>query len=123
MRYLINKIVISKKQNKYHLWKNAFLNILSWANELHKSKSTYLKSLEHGENYFFEHQVPEFITLGLKHLIKAIVTYKKIIRKDIVDVKDRIAAMLDDINANKTVDYFFIQTQEDCAVTSEFYNK
>lgn len=96
---------------------------MSWANELHKSKSTYLKSLEHDQNYFLEHQVPDFITLGLKHLPIAVVTYKKIIRKDIIDVKDKIAALLDDINVNKAVDDFLIQKQEDCAVTSEFYNK
>lgn len=123
VRYLINRIVIDKEQEEYYLQKNASFDILSLANKLHKSKSTHLQGLKHGQNYFLEHQVLELITMGLKHLPKAVGAYKKIVKKNIVNVKDKTAAILDDTVANKAVDDLFRQVQEDNAVISEFYNE
>lgn len=90
---------------------------------MHKSKSTYPQGPERGKNYFSENQVPDLITLGLEHLPKAVRAYKEVVRKDIVDVKDKAAAVLDDTGGNEAVDDLFRQAQEDGAVTSEFYDE
>ena len=45
--------------------------------------------------------------LRLKHLAKAIRAYKDAIRRDIVNIGDKSAAMLDNTGANKAIDNFF----------------
>lgn len=63
-----------------------------------------------GKIYFSENQISDFIKLGLKHLPKAIWAYKKVARKDIMDVVgNKIVGISDNIITNKVVNKFFNQ--------------
>ena len=89
-------------------------DILSLADQLHRSKSTYPKGPERGKIYFSENQVPDVISLGLNQLPRAVKEYKEAIRKDYVH--DEKA--LDVEPGNKTVDELFRETRDNIAVTS-----
>lgn len=73
----MNRIIVGKERNGYHLTKNASFDILSLADQLYRSKSTYLEEPKHGKIYFSENQVPDFVKLGLEHLSQAIKAYKE----------------------------------------------
>lgn len=51
------------------LYKRYIFNILSLANQLYRSKLTYLERPKHGKIYFSENQVLDLIKLGLKYLL------------------------------------------------------
>lgn len=107
VRCFRNRIVISKERDGYHLQKDASFDILSLANQLHKSKSIYPESLEQGKIYFLKNQVSNLIKLGLEHLPKIVRTDKEVIRKDFVYVEEK--ALSRDIAKNKTVEELFRQ--------------
>lgn len=79
VKSFINCIIIDKEKNGYYLTKDRFFDILSLANQLHKSKSTYLKRPKRGKIYFSENQILDLIKLGLIHLSQAIRPYKEAI--------------------------------------------
>lgn len=119
VRSSINKIVIGKERDGYYPQKNASLDILSLANQLHRSKSMHSQGPERGKIYFSENKVPDLIKLELDYLSKAIGAYKEAIRKDTVDVGDNAAVISGDTRANEAVNELFRQAREDGAVTSE----
>ena len=103
VRCLINQIIVEKQRDGYHPQKEALFDILSLANQLHRSKSTYPKGPERGKIYFLENQVPNLISLELNHLPQAVKEYKKAVRKDYMyDEK-----ALDVKPGNKMVDELF----------------
>ena len=68
VRSSINCIIVGKEKDGYHSTKDAAFDILSLANQLHRSKSTYLEEQERGKIYFLENQVPDLVKLGLEYL-------------------------------------------------------
>ena len=114
VQYSINWVVVRKQRNSYSLQKNALFDILSLANQLHRSKSTYLKSPECGKIYFSEGQVPNLIGLGLNLLPQAIKAYKKAVRKNYVNDKKA----LDAEPGNETIDELFKEAKDNAAVIS-----
>lgn len=82
VRSSINRIIIGRESNGYHSQKDSFFDILSLADQFHKSRSTYLKNSEHGKIYFSENQVLDLIKLSLKDLPCAVKTYKKAVPKN-----------------------------------------
>ncbi len=121
VRSSMNRIVIGKERDGYHPQKDASFDILSLADQLHRSKSTYPEGPEQGKIYFSENQIPDLIKLGLKHLPKAVRAYKEVIRKDFVYVGEN--ALSGDIAGNKTVEELFRQARKDGAVISELYDE
>lgn len=107
MRSSINRIVISKERDGYHPQKDASFDILSLANQLHRSKSIYPEGSERGIIYFSENQVLHLIKLGVEYLPKAIRTYKEAIGKDFVGVGKK--ALSGDTVGNETVEELFRQ--------------
>lgn len=117
VRFSINCIIVGKERNGYYPTKNAFFNILSFTNQLHKSKSTYLEGSEHGKIYFLENHVLDHIKLRLKYLPQAVKAYKEVIQKNTVH---KSGAYMLEKSRNKAVDELFKQTKEDAAVISNF---
>ncbi len=105
VRSFINRIVISTEKDGYHLQKDASFDILSLANQLHWSKSTYPESPEQGKIYFSENQVPDLIKLGLEYLPKTVRFDKEAIRKDSVCMGEK--TLSGDIAENETVEELF----------------
>lgn len=68
VRSFINCIIVGKEKNRYNFTKNVSFDILSFANKLHKLKSTYLERLECSKIYFSENQVSDLVKLGLEYL-------------------------------------------------------
>lgn len=64
VRSSMNRIVIGREKKGYHPQKDASFDILSLANQLHRSKSTHPEGPERGKIYFSENQVPDFIKQG-----------------------------------------------------------
>ncbi|MCJ1349254.1 hypothetical protein MMC31_007490, partial [Peltigera leucophlebia] len=113
----MNRIIIGKERDGYHPQKDASFDILSLADQLHKSRSTYPKGPERGKIYLSENQVPDLIKLGQDHLPQVIKAYKEAVWKNLVDIERTL--MPDDESGNEAVDELFRQAREDAAVTSD----
>lgn len=100
----MNCIIVSKERNGYHPTKDASFDILSFANQLHRSKSTYPKGLKRGKIYFLENQIPDLIKLEVKCLPQAVKVYKEAVRKHTVH---KSGAFMLEKDRNKTVDELF----------------
>lgn len=110
----MNCIIIGKKRDGYLPQKDALFDMLSLANQLYRSRSTYLEGLERSKIYFSENQVSNLIKLRQNHLPQAVKAYKKAIWRNSVDI-ERIL-MLNDESGNKAVDELFRQAKEYAAV-------
>lgn len=101
----MNYIIIGKKRDRYQIQKDTSFDILSLANQLYRSKSTYPESPEYSKIYFLENQVPNLINLGLNHLSRVLKAYKEADQKDMV-YKYR-ASILEDGAGNEIMDKLF----------------
>lgn len=117
VRSSINRIIIENEKNGFYPSKNASFDILSLADQLHRSKSTYSDSPKHSKIYFSENQVSNLIKLGLNHLPQAMKAYKEAVWKDMVHKYE--ASMLEDGFWNKVVNELFRQARENATVTSD----
>lgn len=118
VRSSINRIIIGKEKNGFCPQKNFLFHILSLANQLYRSKSTYSDGPERSKIYFSENQVSNLIKLGLNHLPQAMKSYKKAVQKDMMHKYK--ASMLEDGFGNEVVNELFRQAKEDATVTSDF---
>ena len=57
----MNCVIIGKEREGFCSQKNTLFDILSLANQLHRSKSTYPEGPERGKIYFSENQVPNLV--------------------------------------------------------------
>lgn len=122
VRTSMNRIVIGRERDGKHPQKDAAFDILSLADQLHRSKSTDPKDPEQGKIYFSENQVPDLIDLGQKYLARAIALYNESIERgqggtDAID-EDALASEPDE-GENEIVDELFNRAQEEALVTSE----
>lgn len=114
--FLINQVVVRKQKNGYHPEKNALFGILSLTNQLFRSRSIYLKSLEHNKIFFLENQVQDFISLRLNYLSQAIKVYKKTLRKDFIYNEKT----LNRGSVNEMIDKLFKEVRENAAIIFSF---
>ena len=117
VRSSINRVIIGKERDGCRPQKDASFDILSLADQLHRSRSTYPEGPERGKIYFSENRVPDLIKLGQDHLPRAVKVYKEAVRKNSVDIERTL--MPDDESGNEAVDELFRQAREDAAVTSD----
>lgn len=89
-------------------------DILSLANQLHSSKSTYPKGPEHGKISFSENQDSDFISLRLNHLSQAIMACKKTIGNNYIHDKKTFNTEL----GNKKVDELFREARDNTDIIS-----
>lgn len=68
MRFSMNRIVIDRKKEGYHLKKNALFDLLNLANKLYRLKSSYLKSPKHDKIYFLKNQISNLLNKRKKYL-------------------------------------------------------
>lgn len=115
VRFSINCIIIGKERNGFCPQKNSLFHILSLADQLYRSKSTYSDGLERSKIYFSENQVSNLINLGLNHLPQAIKAYKEAVQKDMMHKYE--AFILEDRFGNEVVNELFRQAREDATVT------
>ena len=111
----MNCVIIRKERDGFCPQKDASFDILSLANQLHRSKSTYPKGSEYGKIYFSKNQVSNLVQLGLTHLSQVVKAYKEAVQKD----KVHKTSILEDRARNKIVDKLFRQAREDAVVTSD----
>lgn len=88
IRFLMNRIVIGREREGYHPQKDALFDILSLADQLHRSKSTHPKGPDRGKIYFSENQIPDLIKQGKEHLPQAVKSYKQAVTKDLAHEED-----------------------------------
>lgn len=77
---------------------------------MYRLKSTHLQSLKYDKIYLLEIQISNYIKLRLKYLPKVNEIYKKVVKKDIIVIKDKTAVILNNVSVNKVVKSFFKQT-------------
>lgn len=104
-KFLINYIIIKKKRNGYCSQKNALLYILSLTNQFHRSRSTYSKKSKCGKIYFLENWISNIIKRWQNKLSRAVETYKKAVKKNLVNIKRTLIP--NNKSKNKAVDEFF----------------
>ena len=118
VRSLMNRIIIGRERDGYHPQKDSSFDILSLADQLHRSRSTFLEGPERGKIYFSENQVPDLINLSLEYLPRAVKAYKEAIWKN------SIYKNADDAEAetiNESVEELFRQARDESAITSDFF--
>ena len=71
----MNKTIIGRQRKSRHPVKDASFDILSLANQLYRSKSTYPRGPDIEKLYFSENQVPDLLIEGRKALPSAIEAY------------------------------------------------
>lgn len=81
IRSSMNHIVVGKKRDGYLPTKDASFDIISLADQLHRSKSTYPEGSKYGKIYFSKNQVPNLVKLGLNHLPKPSRPIKRLFEK------------------------------------------
>lgn len=82
IRFSINKIITGLEQRfKRYSIKNALCDILSLADQMHKSKSTNSNSPKCEKIYFWENQVPDLLMEGKKYLHFKIHSYNELVEK------------------------------------------
>ena len=122
MKILINWIVIGQERDGKHSWKDAAFDILSLADQLHRSKSTDPKGPEQKKIYFSENQFPDLIDLGQKYLAQAIALYNESIERGQGGTntigKDALA-LEPDKDQKQIVDELFNQAWKEALVTLE----
>ena len=114
----MNRIIIGRERDGYHPQKDSFFDILSLADQLHRSRSIFFEGPERGKIYFSENQVPDLINLSLEYLPRAVKAYKEAIWKN------SIYKNADDAEAetiNKSVEELFRQARDESAITSDFF--
>ncbi len=99
--------MIGRERKGPHPQKNALFNILSLANQLHISKSTYPQGPKHGKIYFSENQVPNLLEQGKDHLSRAIKSYKETVKKDLTHKEDKLMLEVEARAENEAIDELF----------------
>ena len=118
IRSSMNRIIIGRERDGYQPQKDSSFNILSLADQLHRSMSIFFEGPEHGKIYFSENQFPNLINLSLEYLPRAIKAYREAIWKNSVYKNADDAKPM---TINKSIEELFKQARDDSAVTSDFF--
>ena len=122
VRSSLNKVIIGREQSDYHPTKDSSFDILSLADQLYRSKSTYPSGSGQGKIYFSENQVLDIIKQGRKHLHQAIEAYKNSIDKNHVlglATLEKNLQLPELEGQNKRVNELFNQARDNAAITSD----
>lgn len=127
VRLSLNKTVVGRQRSGYHPTKDASFDILSLADQLHRSRSTHPNGPERGKIFFSENQVPNILKQGKANLHHAIEVYKESVYKNEIlsSVIEPNARLLEPLQLpelegqNESVNELFSQAREDAAVTSD----
>lgn len=122
VRSSLNKVIVGRERSGYHLTKDPSFDILSLADQLHRSKSTDPSGPEQGKIYFSENQVPNIIKQGRKYLYQAIEAYKDSVEKNHIlnsASLEKDLQLLELEGQNEALNELFIQARDDAAVTSD----
>lgn len=77
LRRSMNKVIVARDRKGRHPEKDASLDILSLADQLHRSKSTDPQGPEPGKIYFSENESPNFVKEGLAALRHSVDSYNQ----------------------------------------------
>lgn len=126
VRLSLNKNVVGQHRSGYHPTKDASFDILSLADQLHRSKSTHPTGPQSGKIYFSENQIPNLLKQGKENLHRAIESYKVSVYQNVIlsstiergalDVPVQIPEL---DGQNESVNELFSQAREEAAVTSD----
>ncbi|MCJ1464122.1 hypothetical protein MMC07_002735, partial [Pseudocyphellaria aurata] len=114
----MNRVVIGHQRKGYHLQKDASFDILSLADQLHRSHSTNLEKLLPGRDYFSENNVPDLLRAGKHRLPSALEAYSKSSAvKDKMFYQPDVSAELD--GQNEQVLGLFSRAQDEAFLTAD----
>lgn len=82
VRSSMNRIIIGQERGGRHPQKDSSFDILSLADQLHRSKSTIPEGPEQGKICFSENQVPNLVKQGKTYLHRAIRLYNETIGRE-----------------------------------------
>ena len=116
VRFLTNWIIIGREKDGYQPQKDSFFDILSLADQLHRSRSMYLEGPKRDKIYFSENHVFDLIKLSLEYLLRAVKAYKEAVQKDSAHSEVPEAETV-----NKSIEKVFRQTKNDSVVTSDIF--
>lgn len=123
VRSSFNKVIVGRERSGYHPTKDRSFDILSLADQLHRSKSIDPCGPKQEKIYFSENQVPNIIKQGRKYLHQAIEVYKDSVQKNHILLNP--AALKKDIELlelegqNEAINELLIQARDDAVVISD----
>lgn len=126
VRLSLNKNVVGRHRSGYHPIKDASFDILSLADQLHRSKSTHPTGPQSGKIYFSENQIPNLLKQGKENLHRAIELYKMLVYQNVI-LSSNIEREAPDVpvqipeldGQNESVNELFSQAREEAAITSD----
>lgn len=131
VRLSLNKNVVSQHQSGYHPTKDASFDILSLADQLHRSKLTHPTGPQSGKIYFSENQIPNLLKQRKENLYCAIESYKMSVYQNIIlssiieqGALDVLVQIPELDGQNESMNELFSQAREEAAITfdlSELY--
>lgn len=95
----LKRVIIGREQKGRHPEKDASFDILSLADQLHRSKSTNLDGPDKGKIYFSENEVPDLVKEGSEAMWKAVEAYNKSIEENKIMSKINNKAVLETLEA------------------------
>ena len=99
IRKSLNRVIIGRERKGCHPEKDASFDILSLADQLHRSKSTNPDGPDKGKIYFSENEVPDLVKEGCEAMWKAIEAYNKSIEENGIMSKINNEAVLETLEA------------------------
>lgn len=134
IRRAMNKVIIRRKRLEKHLIKDSSFDILSFANQLYRSKSTVPESFESWKVYFSENPAPDLMLNGIKILPAQVEAFNILFKsnrpvkvrdgdadKDTTRARSHLIKVPDD-GTNKAVNDLFISAWELAHMTLDLAN-
>lgn len=129
----MNRVIIGRERSGRHPAKGAALDILSLADQLYRSRSTFPEGPEPGKIYFSENPAPNLLLYGMKALPTQVEAFNRSLEKnkiedDAVDNPgDRVTTGSrshpieheSSVGTNEAVNELFLSAREASGVTSE----
>lgn len=84
VRLMMNEIIVGRERKGRHPEKDSSFDILSLADQLHRSKSTNPDGPQKGKIYFSENQVPDLLLEGKQAFSQQTYLYNKSIRENLI---------------------------------------
>ena len=131
VRQAMNRVIVGREQKGRHPTKDASFDILSLADQLHRSRSTIPEGPEAGKIYFSINPMPDLVDEGIKELPTAVAAFNESLKKKrfvLAEENDAEDQATDgssvnqpiefDIQVNKAIDEIFSSAHEVSSLTS-----
>ena len=130
VRQVINRVIVGREQDSYYPTKNSSFDVLSLANQLHRSRSTTLEGPEQGKVYFSLNSMPDLFAEGVQALFPNVKAYNLSLEKTEVlstEISYNPGSSFEnpmdlDADSNKVVNELFSVAREASSITFNLAN-